>query len=55
MKNKCCICKKPIEGYGNNAAPVKDGRCCDKCNWDYVIPARLIGLYHKQNRKTEEA
>jgi hypothetical protein len=26
---------------GNNAQPVNDGRCCDECNMDVVIPARL--------------
>ena len=38
---KCCICGKPIEGYGNNAEPVKNGVCCDGCNISVVIPARL--------------
>ena len=23
----CVICGKPIVGYGNNAAPVADGKC----------------------------
>lgn len=38
---KCVICGKPITGYGNNAQPVKDGKCCDKCNQEVVIPARI--------------
>jgi len=29
---KCCICGEHIEGYGNNAKPIKKGICCDKCN-----------------------
>ena len=37
----CCICGEPIEGYGNNAEPYKDGFCCDACNYKFVIPARL--------------
>ena len=38
----CCICGKKFEGWGNNPYPVKDsGECCDECNWDKVIPARL--------------
>lgn len=42
---KCVICGKDIDGYGNNAAPVKDeGSCCDKCNQDVVIPARMKAL-----------
>lgn len=41
MKNKCCLCGKEYEGYGNNAQPLKDGKCCNKCNFTKVIPARL--------------
>jgi len=42
----CSICFKPIPPkhewkYGNNAAPVNEGRCCDKCNERVVIPARI--------------
>ncbi len=46
-KDVCCICGCDIEGYGNNAAPVKDGRCCDKCNIEVVVPARL-GLLNEE-------
>lgn len=28
----CCICKKKYLGFGNNALPLKRGRCCDDCN-----------------------
>jgi hypothetical protein len=42
IKSKICsICKKPYEGFGNNAQPVNSGRCCDDCNWNVVIPVRL--------------
>lgn len=37
----CVICGEPITGYGNNAEPYKEGRCCDACNMKFVIPARL--------------
>ena len=51
-KVKCSICSGYIEPlkdedgivvweHGNNAQPVNDGRCCDKCNWETVIPARI--------------
>lgn len=33
----CSICGNPIDGYGHNSQPVKDGRCCDKCNEEVVI------------------
>jgi hypothetical protein len=38
----CVICGKPIIGWGNNAEPVKTGRCCDLCNNNVVIPRRLF-------------
>ena len=43
---KCSICKeeiKAINGWteGNNAEPINNGRCCDTCNMEKVIPARL--------------
>lgn len=41
---KCCICGKKIIGYGNNPWPVvkdEDSVCCDSCNSDVVIPARI--------------
>lgn len=44
---KCCFCGKEIVGYGNNPYPFpegKDARCCDACNMDVVVPARLAML-----------
>ena len=43
----CCICGKSFSGYGNNPYPVvkeENARCCDDCNRDIVIPARIIAL-----------
>ena len=37
----CGICNKYCGGYGNNAAPVYEGKCCDDCN-DSVIARRRI-------------
>lgn len=37
---RCAICKEVEVGYGNNAQPVADGRCCDDCNDFVVIPVR---------------
>jgi hypothetical protein len=28
----CSICHEEYEGFGNNAEPINDGRCCDACN-----------------------
>ena len=36
----CSICGEEYIGYGNNAQPVNDGRCCDECNRRTVIPIR---------------
>lgn len=44
MKYVCCICGEEFNGFGNNPWPVvkEDGAlCCDNCNWNTVIPARL--------------
>ena len=58
---KCSICKGEIEkqrnpqtgevfwDQGNNAEPVNNGRCCSKCNWNTVIPARLAQLRGLKN------
>lgn len=44
MKIKICvICKEKYKGWGNNALPIADGRCCDECNQD-VIVARIKKL-----------
>ena len=49
---KCCFCEQDITGYGNNPAPVKANnlKCCDKCNFNIVIPARMkiIGEYKEK-------
>jgi len=44
---KCCFCKKEIEKHGswnkgNNAQPISNGRCCDQCDTDFVIPIRML-------------
>ena len=45
---KCCLCKKEINGYGNNAQPTMKGECCDACNFNVVIPARLKKIGEKK-------
>ena len=42
LKFNCCLCEVIAVGYGNNPQPIKkEGRCCDECNADQVIPARF--------------
>lgn len=50
----CCICKEPIKGYGNNAEPVCSGTCCDKCNMDVVLPARVKALRNSKNEELDD-
>jgi hypothetical protein len=52
----CCICGwRPcaiypattdplIKGFGRNAWPIVDGRCCNVCDDMVVLEARLLGL-----------
>lgn len=41
---KCVICGEVKEEFGNNAMPLAKGVCCDACNCEKVIPARLTRL-----------
>lgn len=43
----CAICGRPYSGFGNNADPVVEGRCCDECNMTEVIPARIYMMRKK--------
>lgn len=46
---KCCLCGNAYKGWGNNPYPLKqEGYCCDKCNNEKVIPARIELLYKKK-------
>ena len=38
----CSICGKVFTGQGHNAQPFNDGRCCDDCNENAVVPALLL-------------
>ena len=43
----CCLCGDTFVGWGNNPYPLSvnpDDRCCDKCNYTKVIPARLARI-----------
>jgi hypothetical protein len=45
---KCCFCSKEFEGDGNNAQPLSEGRCCDDCNHDLVVPERISVLKNEE-------
>ena len=41
----CCICGKKFTGWGNDPWPVKmEGECCDECNNNQVLAARLANV-----------
>ena len=51
-EKKCSICGADYSnegmarghGFGHNAQPINDGRCCDLCNETEVIPQRIINV-----------
>ena len=46
-KIKCCVCGREIdERDSNDPFPYEtEGRCCDDCNLEYVIPARMADIH----------
>lgn len=45
----CSICGDDYIGWGHNAQPINDGRCCDECN-GVVIMHRINDLRRKQRK-----
>jgi hypothetical protein len=39
---KCCICGGELNEYANNPFPVAGETCCNKCNYNVVIPLRFF-------------
>lgn len=59
-KVRCCLCTHELENeFGNNPAPIiqtEGAKCCNACNDNFVIPARLGEEYSfekKMNTKGE--
>lgn len=38
---KCVICNGDYTGMGHNASPMRNGRCCLRCNERHVVPSRI--------------
>lgn len=36
-QQKCVLCKRPFTGFGNNAEPLANGRCCNECNKKVIL------------------
>lgn len=62
----CCLCSGPLDvkrtsdgeiywDKGENAHPVKDGRCCLACNATIVIPTRLWMAFGGRSEQTAES
>ena len=56
----CSICFNDIPSVngwdsGNNAFPVNHGRCCNDCDNNVVIPARLTMMVRKISNETLQA
>jgi hypothetical protein len=47
----CSICTGAIVGFGNDAQPINDGRCCDRCHAARVIPAQRVAAEKKAKRE----
>lgn len=48
----CCLCDGRYERWGNNPYPLcaetdMESRCCDECNSQKVIRARMISMFRK--------
>ena len=52
MKNICSICGEEYRGWGNNARPINEGRCCDECNIR-VVNERLK-FYQKKGKELRQ-
>lgn len=56
----CSICERNYRGWGNNAWPIAtaaggpSGRCCDDCNREVVLPARLLLVTVERRRQRAE-
>lgn len=54
QENVCCICGKRYTGWGNNPWPVvkdENARCCDECNNNQVLSARLAQMFGGKENK----
>ena len=52
--DNCSICNEECDGFGNNAEPINDGRCCAVCNFDVVLPTRIRLMFADKGNKVAE-
>lgn len=53
---RCVICEMEMRAdeWGHNAWPIVDGQCCDTCQHNHVLPARIL-QYQLAEQKRKEA
>jgi hypothetical protein len=39
-ENQCVLCGEVLNGEGENAYPLAQGRCCTRCSREQVLPKR---------------
>jgi len=49
----CSICEREYIGFGNNAWPINDGRCCDDCNSAHVIRTRIVRMFAQKEKNRQ--
>src|SRR5262245_50919162 len=47
----CSICTGAIVGFGNDVQPINDGRCCDRCHAERVIPERVRRMLERDAKR----
>jgi hypothetical protein len=47
----CSICNGAIVGVGNNAQPINEGRYCDRCHAERVIPERARRILERDAKR----
>ncbi len=50
----CCFCHMTCFGYGNYPTPLgkRGDRCCDRCNAQIVVPARIEAILKLDESET---
>jgi hypothetical protein len=44
----CSICNDTYKGFGNNAWPINNGRCCAWCDNNVVTPVRIKQYFERR-------
>ncbi len=48
--HKCSICGNFYQGFGHNAEPINNGRCCEVCNDVKVVPTRITEFFRRATK-----